>query len=274
MIDHEEFQGKLPDSVSLGAQIHDGGQRKVFEGDDGGERVVIKLMPEQERNRAEREVAIGCTFDHPNLPLILDEEVFDVELDGEEFVWFRERFIEGETLEKRGTGFDACEALNLAADLTAAVAYLWEKHTVVHRDIKPINIMVRPDGSFVLIDVGIGRHQTESSITSGLLGPGTRGHIAPEQMLPNKGRKLDFRTDLFLVGIVVYQALVGVRPFRPEKSEYETKLMAGDWPRPQGLSKPLADLLERLLGNRPHQRPSLTQTTAMIDAAKEELACS
>ncbi|HEU4738357.1 MAG TPA: protein kinase [Solirubrobacterales bacterium] len=274
MINRGEFQDKLPDGVSLGVQIHDGGQRKVFEADDGGEKVVIKLMPEEDRNRAEREVAIGSTFDHPNLPRILDTEVFDVELEGEEFVWFRERFIEGETLEARGNGFDPCEALSLAADLAAAVTYLWERHTVVHRDIKPINIMVRPEGSFVLIDVGIGRHQTESSITSGLLGPGTRGHVAPEQMLPNKGRKLDSRTDLFLIGIVVYQVLVGVRPFRPERPDYETKLMAGEWPRPDGLPKPVADLLERLLGNRPHQRPSLAQATAMIDAARKELECS
>jgi hypothetical protein len=79
---------------------------------------------------------------------------------------------------------------------------------------------------------------------------------------------------LFLIGIVMYQVLVGVRPFRPEKPDYETKLMAGEWSRPDGLPKPVAALLERLLGNRPHQRPSLAQATAMIDAAHKELKCS
>lgn len=274
MIDPRDFQNKLPEGLTLGRQIHDGGQRKVFEADDRGTEVVIKLMPEDERNRAEREVSIGATFDHPNLPRILDDEVFDVELDGDEFVWFRERFIEGETLEKRIDNYDPCQALSLAGDLIAAVTYLWEKHTVVHRDIKPVNIMVRPDGTFVLIDVGIGRHQTESSITSGLFGPGTRGHVAPEQMMPNKGRKLDSRTDLFLIGIVVYQVLVGVRPFRPRKPDYETKLLAGDWPRPEGLPPQIGDLLERLLGHRPHQRPSLAQARDMVNQGKKELACS
>lgn len=274
MIDCDEFQGELPDGLVLGAHIHDGGQRQVFAADDDGVKVVIKLMPEKDRNRAEREVAIGSTFDHPNLPRILDDEVFEVDLDGSQYVWFRERFIEGETLENRDGNYDPCEALGLARDLVAAIDYLWEKHTVVHRDIKPMNIMVQPDGSFVLIDVGIGRHQTESSITSGLLGPGTRGHVAPEQMLPNKGRKLDSRTDLFLVGIVVYQVLVGVRPFRPERPDYESKLMAGEWERLKGLPEPLTALLERFLGHRPHQRPSLTQAKTMIDAAREELECS
>lgn len=274
MIDSNEFQNELPDGLTLGQQIHDGGQRKVFEADDRGTKVVIKLMPEGDRNRAEREVKIGSTFEHPNLPRILDDEVFEVELDGEEFVWFRERFIEGKTLEEREGNYNPCQALALAADLIAAVAYLWEKHSVVHRDIKPVNIMVRPDGTFVLIDVGIGRHQTESSITSGLYGPGTRGHVAPEQMMPNKGRKLDSRTDLFLIGIVVYQVLVGVRPFRPERPDYETKLLAGDWLRPEGLPDEVADLLERFLGHRPHQRPSLQRARTIVEEAKKELACS
>lgn len=274
MIDNDEFQGELPEGVVLGTQIYDGGQRKVFEADDNGTKVVIKLMPEAERNRAEREVGIGSTFDHPNLPRILDDEVFEIELDGEEFVWFREHFIEGETLKERGGVYDPCQALALAGDLIAAIAYLWEKHTVVHRDIKPVNIMVRPDGSFVLIDVGIGRHQTESSITSGLLGPGTRGHVAPEQMLPNKGRKLDFRTDLFLVGIIVYEVLVGVRPFRPEKPDYETKLMGGEWDRLEGLPPQVEIVLERLLGTNPHRRPTLQQAEAMVAKAREELKCS
>ncbi len=216
MIDHGEFQAVLPDGVVLGALIHDGGQRNVFDADDNGTKVVIKLMPEDQRNRAEREVRIGSTFDHANLPRILDDDVFDVELGGEQFVWFREAFVDGETLHERDGAYEPCEALALAGDLTAAVAYLWEEHAVVHRDIKPMNIMVRPDGGFVLLDVGIGRHQTESSITSGALGPGTRGYVAPEQMLLNKGRKLDYRTDLFLIGIVVYEVLAGVRPFRPE----------------------------------------------------------
>jgi serine/threonine protein kinase len=274
MIDHDEFEEKLPAGVDLGRQIHDGGQRKVFEADDSGSKVVIKLMPESERNRAEREVAIGSTFEHPNLPRIVDDEAFDIELNGDKFVWFRERFIEGETLKARSGPYDPCGSLALAADLIAAVTYLWEKHTVVHRDIKPVNIMVRPDGSFVLIDVGIGRHQTESSITSGLLGPGTRGHVAPEQMLPNKGRKLDFRTDLFLIGIVVYEVLVGQRPFRPDKPDYETKLMGGAWVRPEGLPKELEDVLERLLGTNPHQRPSLAQAEAMVERARADLECS
>jgi serine/threonine-protein kinase len=274
MFDLDELKAKLPDSVEIAAQIYDGGQRKVYRATSEREGVVVKLMPDESRERAEREVSIGSTFDHPNLARILDEEVNEIELAGHDYVWFREEFIEGETLDKRTDRYDLCQAIALATDLTAAVTYLWEEHQVVHRDIKPLNIIRRPDGSFVLLDVGIGRHQGDTSITSGALGPGTRGHIAPEQITPNKGRTLDGRTDLFLIGIVIFDVLCGQLPFRSNQPDYETKLLAGDWPRPQGLPAQLSELLERFLSRHPHQRPSLSQAAEMIDRAKDDLKCS
>jgi serine/threonine protein kinase len=273
-VDQDEFQKKLPNGVTLVRLILDGGQRQVFEADSNGTRVVIKLMPEADRNRAEREVLIGSTFDHPNLPLILDDEVCDIELAGDGYIWFRELFIEGGTLADRVGNYDPCRALSLAADLIEAVSYLWDRHSVVHRDIKPQNIMVQPDGTFVLIDVGIGRHQADSSITTGLLGPGTNGYVAPEQLNPSRARKLDARTDLFLIGIVTYLVLCGRLPFRPEQADYGSNLMAGQWPRLNGLPASVEKLLERLLGTRPHRRPSLDQARKMVRDAKEELHCS
>ena len=67
-------------------QIHVGGQRYVYEISVAGERRVLKVMPESARARAEREVTIGRNFDHPNLSRIMDEELQEVEIDGETFV--------------------------------------------------------------------------------------------------------------------------------------------------------------------------------------------
>jgi serine/threonine protein kinase len=274
MVDGTLLQANLPAGVDLGCLIYDGGQRAVFEADDNGRRVVVKVMPVVAQPRAEREVSIGSTFDHPNLARILDDEVSGAELDGQGFVWFREEFIEGETLAERAQRYEPCKALALVADLIAAVSYLWEQHDVVHRDIKPLNIMCRPDGSHVLLDVGIGRHQRDESITTGPLGPGTAGYIAPEQLLAHKGRLLDARTDLFLIGIVLFEVLTGVRPFDANDPDYYLKLQAGDWPRPEGLPDAVAGLLERFLGSHPHQRPSHTQAAELVYAAREELGCS
>jgi serine/threonine protein kinase len=135
MFDLSELKAKLPDGLEISEQIYDGGQRKVYRATSVGEKVVVKLMPDEARERAEREISIGSTFNHPNLARILDEDVNEIELAGRNYVWFCEEFIEGETLDKRADCYDPCQALALAADLTTAVAYLWGEHQVVHRDI-------------------------------------------------------------------------------------------------------------------------------------------
>ena len=273
MFTDDQLRKVLPEGVVLGRQIK-GGKRIVYEAEQAGKPIVIKLMPGDQLERAEREVTIGCTFDHPNLARILDSEVREDKIAGEGYVWFREEFIDGEPLSDRTQKYGPCDALALASDLTSAVDYLWGRHTVVHRDIKPLNIIRRPDGNFVLIDVGSGRHQLEDSITSGALGPGTNGHLAPEQLELEKSHDFDSRTDLFLIGIVVFQVLTDVRPFRPEKPDYAPKLLSGDWPRPQGLPPATMALLERLLARQLHQRPTIEQAKRLIAAAQEESQCS
>lgn len=274
VVDESLLQEELPDGIQLEQLIHDGGQRSVFKADDRGTQVVLKVMPAAAQPRAEREVSIGSTFDHPNLARILDDEVSQIEVGDEGLVWFREEFIPGETVAKRDGNFEPCTALALTRDLIAAVSYLWEKHDVVHRDIKPLNIMCRPGGSYVLLDVGIGRHQRDESITTEPLGPGTAGYIAPEQLLPRKGRLLDVRTDLFLIGIVLFEVLTGARPFDDNDPDYYTKLQAGDWLRPEGLPDSMLTLLERLLGQHPHQRPSHSQAMELVAAAQGAMDCS
>jgi serine/threonine protein kinase len=273
MFTDDQLQDVLPDEIALLEQIQ-GGKRTVYAAEEAGEKIVLKLMPHDQLERAEREVAIGSTFDHPNLATILDGDVRADEIDGEKYVWFREEFVPGEPVADRGGKYDLCTALSLAADLTDAVEHLWTEYTVVHRDIKPLNVIRRPDGRFVLIDVGSGRHQLEDSLTSGALGPGTNGHIAPEQLELEKNREFDFRTDLFLIGIVFFQVVVGVRPFRPEKPDYHAKLLTGDWPRPQGLPPTVLGLMERLLARHLHQRPTIEQTKRLIAEARNECECS
>lgn len=273
MFSDKQLQDILPDDITLIEQIQ-GGKRTVYLAEQAGTKIVLKLMPYDQLERAEREVTIGSTFDHPNLATILDSDVRADEISDEKYVWFREDFVPGEPVAKQDAQYDLCLALSLTADLTNAVEYLWTEYTVVHRDIKPLNIIHRPDGRFVLIDVGSGRHQLEDSLTSGALGPGTNGHIAPEQLELEKNREFDFRTDLFLIGIIFFQVLLGVRPFRPEKPDYHAKLLTGDWPRPQGLPPTVLALMDRLLARHLHQRPTIEQAKRLIADARDECKCS
>lgn len=256
-------------------EIQTGGQRIVYEVLVGDERRALKLMPAAARNRAEREVALGRTCEHPNLVRILDDELSDVEVGGRSWVYFTETFIDGVSLAERGTGMEPCVALRMARDLTGAIEYLWERK-VVHRDIKPANIMETPDGRFVLLDVGIGRHQERSTITvvAGEHGPGTTGYLSPEQLQPLKGRELDYRSDLFLVGIVMYEQLIGTLPFDPTAVSYRTLLTTGVTSGLDRFPEALAGLLRRLLAPRPHGRYRLDKAQAAIAAVSKELGCS
>lgn len=242
----------------------------------GGERRVLKLMPEAARARAEREVTIGRNFDHPNLSVITDAELQEVEIDDETFVYFTERFIEGTTLAEWTEPMPPCEALDLAAALVSAVTYLWERHHVVHRDIKPLNIMAKPDGTFVLLDIGVARHQDMTTLTvvAGEHQPGTIGYLAPEQLAPLKGREIDYRADLFAIGIVMYEQLTRHLPFDPNSASYRTLLTTGLAPEVEGVPPVVGALLSRLLAPRPHGRFRLDKAAQTIDQAREELGCS
>lgn len=270
------LRSALPNHMAVVDQIHVGGQRYVYEILVAGERRVLKLMPESARARAEREVTIGRNFDHPNLSVIADEELREVEIDSETFVYFTERFVEGATLSERTEPMAPCEALALAAALVSAVTYLWERHHVVHRDIKPLNIMVKPDGTVVLLDIGVARHQdlTTLTVVAGDHQPGTIGYLAPEQLAPLKGREIDYRADLFAIGIVMYQQLTGHLPFDPTSASYRTLLTAGLAPEVEGVPPVLGALLARLLAPRPHGRFRLDKAAQTIDRAREELGCS
>ncbi len=276
MLTIDGLRAALRGHVDVVGQIHVGGQRCVYEVLVAGERRVLKLMPEFARARAEREVTIGRRFNHPNLSAIADEELLEVEVDGETFVYFTEHFVEGDTLAARTEPMEPCEALELAAALVSAVTYLWEKHHVVHRDIKPLNIMVKPDGTFVLLDIGVARHQDMTTLTvvAGEHQPGTIGYLAPEQLAPLKGREIDYRADLFAIGIVMYQQLTGRLPFDPTAASYRTLLTTGLAPDVDGVPPVLGALLARLLAPRPHGRFRLDKAAPTIDQAREELGCS
>jgi len=272
----ESLRAALPAEVEVQSEIHRGGQRFVYDVRVSGEHRVLKLMPAEARARAEREVSIGRRFDHPNLSKIADDDLQDIEVDGDPFVYFTEHFVEGETLVKRVDPMTPCQTLGLGGALISAVTYLWERHHVVHRDIKPLNIMVKPDGTFVLLDIGVARHQDLTTLTvlAGEHQPGTIGYLAPEQLAPLKGREIDYRADLFAIGIVMYQQLTGRLPFDPNAASYRTLLTTGLAPDLEGVPEVVARLLGRLLAPHPHGRFRLGKAAEAIDDATEELGCS
>ena len=271
-----DVQSVLPAHIVLSRELHQGGQRQVFEADINGRQCVLKLMPSSERLRAEREVAVGYGRVHPNLAEILDASVVDISIAGDDYVYFTEEFVDGDAVSPLIGAVDPCEALKVISDLASAVEHLWEEDRVVHRDIKPLNMIRKPDGTYVLLDVGIGRHQLESSLTNpwGLLG--TPGYFAPEQMIPSRRRALDFRADLFLAGIVAFQLVTGQLPFDPAAIDYPRQVQNGVTPGLlASLPAELWPVFRRLLAPRPHQRfARFDQLRAEITTASGALGCT
>lgn len=269
-----DLNSALPTDLRAIRELAPGGQRQVFLTDWNGTEVILKLMPLVGRPRAEREVAAGFGVAHPHLVEILDSDVQDLSIAGADYCYFRERFIAGDQLRPLVGTFDACQILQLMLHLASAVEHLWSTQRIVHRDIKPENIIRATDGRFVLLDVGIGRHQREPSLTTPLGTPGTPGYYAPEQLIPSRRRTLDFRTDLFLIGVVGYEMSSGGLPFDPTAADYGPRLFAGA-PSLVGGSPELNTLLRRLMAPRPHLRYSrFASLTRDVGAAEGALGCT
>jgi hypothetical protein len=156
------------------------------------------------------------------------------------------------------------EALRIAAQVARGLA---AAHAVglLHRDIKPANIWLLPTGRVKVLDFGLARTQAvEQKLTATGLVAGTPAYMAPEQA---NNEPLDFRCDLFSLGVVLYQMLAGRLPFNGNSIlELLTALVVEEPPplrqlRPE-LSRELAHLVQRLLAKKPSQRPASAEEVA------------
>src|SRR5258708_7934500 len=117
---------------------------------------------------------------------------------------------------------------------------------IIHRDIKPANMMIGKNGGVKLMDFGIARDQAFSDLTETGTGLGTPSYMSPEQIL---GDKLDFRSDMFSLGIVLYQMVCGRKPFiEDEQKSVMHKIRLERYLPPRRLNPQIPRELERILG--------------------------
>lgn len=187
-------------------------------------------------------------------------------------VCYREPYYHEGTLKPRiGSPLDARFVGGLAADLLDGIDALW-REGIVHRDIKPGNIALS-DNRAVLLDLGIAFFTDLTPLTDAFgMSPRTSLYAAPEQFELRRLAEIDFRTDLFQAGIVIYEALTGAHPFNPDDAAgyFERLSTAGICPEPleaAAVAHPVRRFVTRLLQPAPNRR---FRTPQMARAACEE----
>jgi len=207
------LQAAFPELIDL-KLLNQGGQKWVFRCADRDHSLcAFKLVKPGAGVYADREVEAVRRVAAPNIPRIWAHGIVVSPIGP--LIWLLEQWVDGIdlcNLLKKGA-LSASQVLSLGADLISAAADA-EAVQVVHRDIKPGNIKLDASGRAWLLDFGIARVLDLDSITcsDAISGPHSLGYSAPEQVR-NRKHDIDGRSDLFAIGVVLYEAAIGTNPF-------------------------------------------------------------
>jgi eukaryotic-like serine/threonine-protein kinase len=270
--------GQVLDKYELLERVGQGGMAIVYRGIDRSLKrtVAIKILHkhlsdyQEARDRFEREAQAVAKLRHENILEIFD---YSAKVDSESYIVTE--FIDGQTLKQFVTDRPITYPEVGAMIMLQVARALAHAHAVgiLHRDVKPENIMIRSDGVVKLMDFGIS-HMVDLerlTVTGQLLG--SPAYMAPEHV---EGRPLDFRTDVFAVGIVLYQLTVGKLPFEGKnphevlKRIAECKFVDPRQANPR-IGNRLGKIILRAMAAQPADRyPAISEMVIALEAYLEE----
>ncbi|HEU5244879.1 MAG TPA: Stk1 family PASTA domain-containing Ser/Thr kinase, partial [Gaiellaceae bacterium] len=206
------FDGRYRIQRKLGA----GGMADVYLAEDQelGRRVAIKILNSRHGNddqfieRFRREAKNAAALNHPNIVSIYDRG------EAEDTYYIAMEFLDGRTLKELIVSRGAAPinvAVEYARQILSALRFA-HRHGIVHRDIKPHNVLVDGEGRVKVTDFGIARAGTSQMTETGSI-VGTAQYLSPEQA---RGGEVDPRSDLYSLGVVLYELLTGKTPFDGE----------------------------------------------------------
>ncbi|MBS0207689.1 MAG: protein kinase [Planctomycetes bacterium] len=224
-----------------------------------GRMVAIKVLrsgslaSDQDVDRLMREARAAAQLKHPGIV-----SLFSVEKTDDGVYYLVEEFIEGTTLANKLSGrFDFIRSAEIVAAVADALEYA-HRHGVIHRDIKPSNIMLDAGGQPHLMDFGLAKREgDETSMTLDGQVLGTPAYMSPEQAR-GESRSVDSRSDLYSLGVVLYELLTGERPFRGNRRMLLLQVLE-DEPRPprqmnDKIPRDLETISLKLLSKSPGRR--------------------
>lgn len=217
-------------------------------------KVLLPSLEGQEEVAARflREIKVVAGLSHPNIAALHTALTINNQL-----VMIME-YVQGCTLSSRLSqgAIPAHDAINYIEQVLSALAYAHEKH-IIHRDIKPANMMLMPDGTVKLMDFGIARTEHEpSKLTATGSTLGSVNYMSPEQV---QGGTIDERSDLYSVGISLYEMVTGEKPFHGDSNFSIMSAHIQQTPRPPdelhpGLPAGLNEVILTAIQKSPDQR--------------------
>lgn len=256
--------GQRIDGYQIDGPLAVGGMSEAYlaRSDDGGARVVIKL-PHQHLigdpttfSRFEREVEIGRRLVHPNIQRVLGAG----RVPGGIAPYLVMEYVDGESFRQYLADHKPLsieQAVDFARQIGDALSYCHQQG-VVHRDLKPENILVSSSGTLKLMDFGIALLQGARRVTWGSLSAvvGTPDYMAPEQV---RGERGDERTDVYALGVILYEMLAGTVPFQGDNALAIMSQRVNNDAPPVSLRRPdvprwLVVLVARALARDPARR--------------------
>jgi serine/threonine-protein kinase len=241
-------------------KLGEGGMGVVYKAEDTRLKriVALKFLPPsltsnpEARSRFIQEAQAASALDHPNICTVHD---FGESADGQFFIVMA--CYEGKTLQEmlQNGPFEIERALTIGAQIAAGLA---EAHRVgvIHRDVKPTNVIITKDGAAKIIDFGLAKLAAQSRITRTGSAMGTPVYMSPEQI---RGDEVDARTDIWSLGVILYEMLTGCTPFAADYDHAVFYRILNMIPEPltslrQGVPPAIERTLERALQKDPVER--------------------
>ena len=273
----ERLQAALGPSFAIERELGGGGMSHVFLVADAAlsRRVVVKMLPPNpnakvDAERFRREIHIAAGLQHPCIVPVLTTGLVD------DVPYYSMPFVAGESLRKKlatGQLLPLPRAVRVLRDVASAIAHAHE-HGVVHRDLKPDNVLLS-SGYAVVTDFGIAkavssaRSADDPELTSRGMTVGTPAYMAPEQAAADPAA--DHRVDVYALGVLAYEIFTGQRPFIARTAQellvaHITKTPTPITDRRLDLPSTLSSLVMRCLAKTANDRPSAPQVVELLDA--------
>jgi len=261
------YVSSMPDEVNgykLHERIGSGGMGEVYKAYNPSLHrwAAIKILHQEvHAERFRNEAYIQASVAHPNIA-----RLYEFSKIGNRDCIVME-YVEGESLDdmqRRKGKLTAEETRNIISQLASALSYLHKKE-IIHRDIKPQNIKVQPDGVVKMLDFGIAKHKLSPKLTQAGFVVGTMEYLAPEQLANNP----ELKSDIWALGVLCYELVTGYLPFESASMPgLQDKIRNGSFTDPEilvpDIPSNLCNIIDKCLRVNPSSRASANEITGLL----------